>query len=68
MSNIKEAYKEKFLFTGLKIKDYDINNANNKILNRNIQNFNRTPCLDKKIVKIENTLKNMRNCDRKYIE
>jgi hypothetical protein len=59
MSNINDAYKEGFLFNGLNIKDHDINNANKKILDRNISVFGNSPCYQQKNVNIDSILKNI---------
>lgn len=65
MSNINKSYNNSpFLFNGLKIQNHDINNANKKILDRNISVFGKSPCFHSNNVDVDSSLKNI---DKKCI-
>ena len=66
MSDINNAYDNKFLFTGLNIKNHDINNANQKILNRNIAIFGKSPCYQQRNINIDSTLKNINKSSNNF--
>lgn len=66
MSNINKAYNDKPLFTGFKIQKSDINNANKKILNRNIAVFGNSPCYQRRNINIDSALKNIDKSSNKF--
>lgn len=66
MSNINKAYDNKFLFTGLKTQNHDINNANQKILSRNTAIFGNSPCYQQRNINIDSTLKNINKSSNNF--